>query len=613
MEQCVAFLMEKYDQAESTFTLASPFGQLLAVIANISELIFTYIAHTAEELNIQTARNHETIFGLSRLTGHDPYRGSSAYGQIWISLNSNVVAGNDNLMHGDNLTIRNFTKLEIKESGETYFLNLPSDYIKLTINTTTETISNEYKNGIAVDIFQGEIESQTFTSNGTALQTFNPIVKNMTDHYNVSVTVNGKPWTRVESLYDMPSDDEYGSGECFMVKSSINVGLTIIFGNGYFGSIPPAGAEIVVTYIKTAGALGNVYTEDMTITFVDYGVDDIGNEIPLDDVLTCSTIFPPSLGCNYESPEFTKLIAPRTSKSFVLANPDNYETFLSRYNQFSSIHAYYFKTNVDEIRDYYLNLGEDYYDNEIEIDRNIICIKALPNIKKKLNKNQDYFDLKDTDFIISDMERWFINDALEKSGRQVVGVEPKILDKNDITIQKFVINVIIRRFKNFDESVIRNEVRSILSKYFLNINRNDIIPCSDIIALVETISGVDTCDVFFITEKNENAKINGGYFVKENAVNNLQSTYINRYKTVIPGEDPMVGMDEFGNIIIDDNEIYIPYGGWSDANGNYYNERVEVGKLCALNIFFPDKEGVDDSVYNQTLQKNLTNLLKNNY
>ena len=71
MEQAVVFLHNKYSSSAHVFTSASPFGQLLTVIANMAELIFTYIAHTAEELNIKTAQNVETIYGLARLTGHD--------------------------------------------------------------------------------------------------------------------------------------------------------------------------------------------------------------------------------------------------------------------------------------------------------------------------------------------------------------------------------------------------------------------------------------------------------------------------------------------------------------------------------------------------------------
>ena len=49
MEQAVVFLHNKYSSSAHVFTPASPFGQLLTVVSNIAELIFTYIAHTAEE------------------------------------------------------------------------------------------------------------------------------------------------------------------------------------------------------------------------------------------------------------------------------------------------------------------------------------------------------------------------------------------------------------------------------------------------------------------------------------------------------------------------------------------------------------------------------------
>lgn len=41
IEQAVTFLTSKYEQTAHVFTPASPFGQLLIVISNISELIFT--------------------------------------------------------------------------------------------------------------------------------------------------------------------------------------------------------------------------------------------------------------------------------------------------------------------------------------------------------------------------------------------------------------------------------------------------------------------------------------------------------------------------------------------------------------------------------------------
>lgn len=573
MEQAVNFLYETYDQAEGVFTPSSPYGQILIVIANISELIFTYIAHTAEELNIQTAQNAETIHGLSRLAGHDPYRGGSAYGMMGIKLNTSI-----DLIEGTYLSINNFTRFTIAETGQTYFMNLPTEYFRLSVG------SNDFIN---INFIQGEIESQVFTSDGTSLQSYNPIVKGMTDHDNVVVTVNGKEWQKVDSLYDMPADDGINGGECFMVKSSINIGLTIMFGNGNFGKIPPQGAQIKVTYIKTSGSAGNTNSTGLTYNFIDMGVDEYGNDVDLNSVLQIETISPPLLGCDYEDPEFTKMVAPRTSKSFVLANPENYVSYLMKYNQYSYIYAYNTK------------------DDDNIYDDNIVYLKILPNIKKKLTSTQDYFQLPTEEFLLDYTEKEAIQNALVNSGRMLINSEVRIIDPD---VKRFVINIIVRYFDGCDKTVIRTNIRSKLSTYFLNINRNDIIPLSDIISIVEDVSGVDTCDVFFVNQENEEAIINRGYFKTSYTWNNLQQVQTSEYVSITGDDDPRLGFDMFGNIIIEENTICIPKGGWTDRDGNYYSETPEMGKLGPLNIFFMDK--VEYSAYNQSMQKKLTQILK---
>lgn len=575
MEQAVVFLHNKYNQVANVFTAASPFGQLLTVIANMAELIFTYISHTAEELNIKTAQNIETIYGLAQMTGHNAYRGGSAYGTMGIKLNTST-----NLIEGNYVVINNFTKFTIAETGCSYFINLPTDYIRLKV------ADNAFVN---VNYIQGTAESQTFTSDGTPLQSFNPIVKKMTDNDNVAVTVNGKEWTRVESLYDMPADDDYENAECFIVKSSVNVGLTVFFGNGEFGKIPPAGSLIEITYITTDGAAGNASSTSLTYNFTDTGVDENGNEINLNDVLNIETIMPPMLGSDYEDPEFTKLVAPKTSKSFVLATPENYVSYLSKYNQYSFIYAYNTKDDA--------NVYDD----------NVVYLKIIPNIKKKLSNSQDIFELPTKEFLLSDNEKQSIINALDNSGRMLVNAEVEIIDP---TIKKYVINIIIRYFENIDKNSIRTNIRSKLNSYFLNINRNDIIPLSDIISIVEGIDGVDTCDVFFVSQENETAINTGYYYTTEKVWKNLE--YVETQKKNIIGikEDPRIGFDDFGNIKINDYEIFIPKGGWTDRDGNYYTETPEDGKLGPLNIFFIDK--VDSSSYNLAMQKKLNTLLKNN-
>ena len=563
VQQAVEYLVTKYEQVANVFTPASPFGQLLIVISNIAELIFTYISHTAEELNIRTAQNIESIQGLAQLAGHDAYRGGSAYGIMGVKLNTS------NDFEGNHLKIKNFTKFTIGETGCVYFMNLPTDSIKLSVGGSSF---------ISVPFMQGEIESQTFTSNGTALQSFNPVIKGMTDHNNVAVKVNGKTWNKVNSLYDMPAydDDNPDASECFVVKTSPTIGISIFFGNDNFGQIPPAGAIIEIIYIKTSGMIGNSNSTGLSYTFIDSGIDEYGNDVNLNDVLIVETIAPPMLGTNYEDPEFTKAIAPKASKSFVLATPDNYVNFLSKYNQYSFIYAYHTK-NDDDIT-----------------DDNVIYLKIIPNINKKLSSSEDYFEVPVSEFILDKYEKDSLLSALENSGRMLIGSEVEIVDPE---IKYFTINIILRYFDNVDKTSIKSNIRSVLNKYFLNINRSDIIPKSDLVTLIESINGVDTCDVFFISKENEMAKRNGYYY----------DEYGNMI-LVSKNEDPQVGFDEYGNIIMSKDCIYVPRGGWRDANDNYYTVTPEDGKFGPLNIFFQDP--VDSSTSNIEMQRKLNNLMK---
>ena len=562
VQQAVEYLVIKYEQAANVFTPASPFGQLLVVISNIAELIFTYISHTAEELNIRTAQNIESIQGLAQLAGHESFRGSSAYGVMGVKLNTS------NDFEGNHLKINNFTKFTIRNTGCVYFMNLPTDSIKLTVGGSF----------VSIPYMQGEIETQTFTSNGTPLQSFNPVIKGMTDHDNVAVRVNGKAWKKVNSLYDMPAydDDNPEMSECFIVKTSPTIGISIFFGNDSFGKIPPSGALIEVVYIKTSGESGNSNSTGLTYTFEGMGIDEYGNEVDLNEVLIVETIAPPMLGANYENPEFTKAIAPKASKSFVLATPENYVSYLSKFNQYSFIYAYHTKDDFDIT------------------DDNVIYLKVIPNIKKKLSSSEDYFEVPTSEFVLDKFEKDSLMAALENSGRMLIGTEIEIVDPQ---IKYFTINIVLRYFSNVDKASIRSNIRSVLNKYFLNISRSDIVPKSDLISLVENIEGVDTCDVFFISKDNEIAKKNGYYYNSDGVMINIGKN-----------DDPQVGFDSYGNIVMDKGCIYVPRGGWKDANDNYYTVTPEDGKLGPLNIFFDTP--VDSSTYNIEMQRKLNNLMK---
>ena len=572
-EDSFEYLARTYDQAQEVFTPASPFGQVLTVVSNLGEMIFFYIEAALTELNISRARNIESIYGLSRLTGHDPTRGISARGIIGLRLNTSAA----NLVSGDYVQIMNGAKLQIGENGLTYFLRFNSDFIRLDKTT------NEFVN---VEIIQGTKDEQSFTGTGFALQSYNLTTKDPTDQYLVEVYVDGQLWKIEDSLYDMNNGEK-----SVMVKSSVNGGLSIFFGTNQFGLPPALGSRIRVTYIKTRGNAGNIGGNQLDLKFEDSGTDTSGEEIDLNEILALNITRNPMFGSDTEDPAFTRLIAPYQSNSFVLANPNNYIYYLSKYDFWSFIDAY--NTKNDEYLD----------------DDNIIYLFLIPDVAKKLTSDLDYFSVPEIEFTMTPAEKEMTYDILNQSGRQVVTAETRIVDP---IIKRYALNVVIRWFENYDKDAIRIEIRKNLDEYFLNVNRRDRIPRSDIISIVENVDGIDSVNVFFISEVNEKAIEDGFYFVPVYGTDPItdQKALIENKKIVLaPGEDPQLGLDSFGDVVIENNDLAIIRGGWTDRNGTYYEPIPEANKISSLNVFF--EESIVNNLYNKIQQEKYNKTQRN--
>ncbi len=572
-EDAFLYLQKTYNQARSVFTPASPFGQVLTVVANLGELIFFYIESSITELNISQARNIESIYGLSRLTGHNPTRGISAKGMIGLRLNSEAAT----LVEGDFVDIPNGTRFQIENNGRIYFLKFDSSTVRI------QKSSREWVN---VEIIQGEFEEQQFTGTGSPLQSYSVITQQSTDQFDIEVKVDGETYDQVESLYDMNYNDKK-----VMVKTGLNGGIDLFFGNTSFGYPPPLGSIINVKYLKTNGSGGNIGGKGLQFKFIDSGTDSSGSEVDLTEVLAINIVRSPQFGSDTEDPDFTRLIAPYSSRSFVLANPNNYVYYLSKYDVFSFIDAY--------------NTKDDQYLD----DDNIIYLFLIPDIKKKLTSDKDYFTIPTEEFSLTTDEKEMVLDILNESGRQVVTAEVRI---NDPIIKKYALNIVLRYFENADKGTMYDEINAQLNNYFLNVNRRDRIPRSDIISIIENVDGVDSVNVFFISEQNEKAINDGYYFVPVYGTDPAtdQKVLIENKKIVLkPGEDPLLGLDEFGDIKIGNEELAIIRGDWEDRNDNYYEEFPDLKKLSSLNIFF--KTAIPNDLYSKTQQKNFNDLKRN--
>ena len=519
------YLQEKYEQAGQIFSTGSAFGQLLEVIINLGKLIIYYIEDSITELNIKTATRSNSIFGLARLTGHNPTRAISAQGNVKITYNGENVD-----MYGDSVIIPNYTKIECKENTLPYLIIVPSEEVRIKLTP---------KNYLIVKIIQGEIESQIATGTGLKLQSFSFFPKRgkNIDHHNIHVFVNSKEWRVYDSLLDIP----YQTEGC-LIKTGLTDGVDIFFGNGYKGAIPPPGSEIRVEYVVTAGDDGNIReTENVSWKFIDEGYDILGNEVNITEIFDIETETNISFGTNNEPLFLTKILTPNVSRNFVLANPTNYIYFIEKMNYFSYIDAY---TSPEEEDDY----SED----------NAIYLFLVPDINKRIKSNENYFTVPQENFYLSRNEKLNVYSLIEESGSKIISTVAKIIQP---VIKRYIVNISLIIFEDFSKDIIRYTIEEKLSNYFLKSRRRDKIPRSDLIAIIENIEGIDSVNVWFTCEENE------------------------RNKEDDPNAD-VVGLNNFGDIKMKKDELIIIRGGWKDRNGVFIYDGVDPEKPSSINIDF---------------------------
>jgi len=527
LEDIKNYLKNKYNQSDKVFTPSSAFGQILYAISYITEMILFFIEDSITELNIFTASKKSSVYGLSRLTGHNPTRSVSATGEISFSLHdiSNV--------KGDSILIPKYSKIKCINNNRIYILNLEEDYLLINIKDKKTYYSK---------IIQGELQSQTFTGTGEKLQSYNVAARGSQQFENnfVNVYVNGELWSKKDSLYDL-SMNEKG----YIIKTGINSGIDIYFGNMYFGMIPPLGSSIRVEYLLSSGTNGNLLlNNDVYFEWIDNGYDNLGNDINLNDTLYTALHKQINFGADYESPEFTKLIAPEMSRSFVLATTENYKYFFKKFNYFSSIDAF-----------------TTFEDNYID-DDNVIYLFLIPDISKRLTSNENYFTVNTEYFKLTNEENDKIIDLIEESGSKMINTIAKLVDP---VIKKYVINIYLVIYEKYSVDTIYDDIIMRLSDYFLSLQRRDLIPASDLVKIIEDVDGVDSVNLYFISEENEQKHMED------------------------PNDKNLYGLDVLGNIVMKKNELPVIRGGWSDRLGNVYLDYLDKVNPSSVNIYVTKK------------------------
>ena len=255
------YISRVYKRANTLFTEASPFAQIISVMAELGELIMFYIEDSLVEQNIYTAQQPESIYGISRLTGHDATRGFVATGEIEFRWKDGAELGK---IAGTGLNIDARSELQCELNGLTYTLLSSQEKFRLEK-------ANKYN--VKCAIVQGKFEKQTFTGTGESMQSYNIQTSSLTDHSKVSVSINGEKWTKHDSMYDLLNNEK-----AYILKTGISGGLDVYFGTGNFGALPPAGSSIEIEYIKHSGFQGNLDdAQDITFKWDAEGSDSNGD------------------------------------------------------------------------------------------------------------------------------------------------------------------------------------------------------------------------------------------------------------------------------------------------------------------------------------------------
>jgi hypothetical protein len=528
------FITKTYSQSKNLFTVASAWGQIIFVFQNISQLILYFIEDSITELNIEQATRDYSIRSLARLSGYDPKRATTSQGEVTVSWNnSNTQAQGGAVIIPKNPQVRN------QQNGQIYTLILPSDTVTIPLSSSSQPL--KFK------IVQGSFSSTNYTSNGSSLLSFNiPFTLGANiDQFYVNVYVNEEKWRRYDSLYDIPLNSKG-----FIVRSGISNGIDVYFGNNFFGMIPQAGSRIRIEYLVSIGIAGNIsstVSNPLTWKFVTSGTSLFGGSLDLNQYLNVTNSIDPDFGTDQDATSLIRLVAPKTSRAFVFANAQSYEIFLNKLGIFSQIEAY------------------STFDDEYLDDDNVIYIYLVPDITLNISSNEDYFNIATSEFLLTQYQKTAILNLIEDSGSMIATTVVKIVEP---VITKFAANVIISIFEGSDPTTIKISIRKKISEYMLNLKRRDRIPKSDMIALIESVDGVDSVSFYFIGQANEKN----------------QATIQNLANVSQEQLDVVIGMDQFGDIIIGRNQLVILRGGWEDRNGTVYTEGIIDGKPGPLNI-----------------------------
>lgn len=549
------FLKTEHSKANLLYSPASPYGHILTVLENLHQLSFLYLKNSINQFDLSNpnALNERIIRNAAIFAGHNPGRGISSTGTLRFSLKTNVDL--DKEVPGGRVTFFNRMVIKNKTNALEYSLNIGSDKVTYKITPNFQFF---------VPIIQGKWGKTKLTGTGEINQTYQIALTGQKDieNFNIEVLVNGDFWSIKKHIWEMLP----GEKAC-VVRTGFNGGIDVIFGNDGFGTVPPIGSIIEVSYLITDGSFGNIFRRTANDwSFLEDAIDGFGNTIDATKIFNIDIYTDINFGADKENLTFTKNILPIVSNNFVLGLPQQYAYEIKKLGVFSHVNAYE-------------KFGS-------------ISIVATPNIKLFKNQNADYFTIDIRAFELDDYEKSKIDKYLRTSGNIQLTKKYKI---DSPQLSYYILNVFVITYSDASDDSVNSQILDKISEYFLNFNRVDRVPKVDIVKELATISDIHSVDVQFMSKKNED-------YHRQNKImmQNKQNKFASKFNTDIstPKVNPnyiansTVGLDPvLGDIVFEPSEIPVIRGGWYDRNNIYYSDNIDDKGLKSVNII---KKGTVD-------------------
>jgi hypothetical protein len=563
--QIKSWLGTIYDKSSILFNASSPYGQILEVTKEFFLQNILYLKNAVRQLDIEQANSKRMISNIARISGHNPSRAISAKGTLKFKLKQGVPI--DKYVSNGQVIIYDNTLIKNRTNGLFYSLKIGNfrNYFSLLPGCQ-----------FFINVVQGRYETQTFTGDGTIIQSFQVTVSNSAaiDNFDYKVTLNGINLQIKDHIYDM-LENEYA---CY-TRTGFNGGLDVYFGNGVNGIVPPIGSVIEVTYLLNNGLIGNILNNKLNdFIFIDDIYDDSGNAILVSQLFDIFIETDIKFASNGESVEYTKSVIPYVSRNFVLATPSQYIYHLKKLNMFSKVNAF---NTLDMV-----NIDIDSDGSLDQININEMYLYLIPRITDYFSTDVNYFNVSLDAFYLDDTEKKRIINFLKIQGIISITSYIKILDP---VKRFFIINVFIRRFQDVLEDNIRENVITKLSEFFATYSRYDRIIKSDIIAGLKIIDGIDSVNIEFVGKANEDYHRDGA-LLSSNQKSILNSTYATNTNSV------NVSADNYRNIVVNTNQnnSYYQYDLTKDGT-NSTNAQLLANAITVNGEPILDQKGINNT------------------